>query len=97
MAQARKAPDWERIPSGIRNFGPAGVIGSLLERGGQAVYGGANKQLTARPAEALMNPRNAADLMAPSTMATPKMQALAAALKALETTGYRAAPVMAAQ
>lgn len=85
------------IPSAIRNFGPAGVVGSLLERGGQAVYGGANKQMTAQLAEALMNPRSAADLMAPSTMATPKMQALAAALRALETTGYRAAPVMSAQ
>ncbi|MFW7342864.1 glycoside hydrolase family 104 protein [Pollutimonas sp. H1-120] len=85
------------IPSAIRNFGPAGVVGSLLERGGQAVYGGANKQMTAQLAEALMNPRSAADLMAPSTMATPKMQALAAALRALETTGYRAAPVMGAQ
>lgn len=85
------------IPSGIRNFWPAGVVGSLLERGGQAVYGGANKQMTAQLAEALMNPRSAADLMAPATMATPKMQALAAALRALETTGYSAAPVMGAQ
>lgn len=85
------------IPSGIRNFGPAGVVGSLLERGGQAVYGGANKQMATQLAEALMNPRSAADLMAPSTMVTPKMQALVTALRALETAGYRGAPVIAAQ
>ena len=85
------------IPSGIRNFGPAGVVGSLLERGGQAVYGGANKQMTAQLAEALLNPKSAADLMAPSNMMTPKMKALATALRALETTGYRGTPVVAAQ
>lgn len=85
------------IPSGIRSFGPAGVVGSLLERGGQAVYGGANKQMASQLAEALLNPKSAAELMSPSKMITPKMKALATALQALETAGYRGAPVIAAQ
>ena len=54
-------------------------------------------RVTAQLAEALLNPRSAADLMDPSTMVTPQMKALASALRAMETTGYRAAPVMAAQ
>lgn len=85
------------IPSGVRNFGPAGVLGNLLERGGQALYGGANRQMTAQLADALLNPRAAAELMDPSMMVTPKMKALVTALRALETAGYRGAPVIAAQ
>ena len=48
------------------------------------------------PAEALLNPQSTADLM-PSTMITPEMKALVEALKAIETAGYRAAPVIAVQ
>jgi hypothetical protein len=51
------------IPSSIRNFGPAGVVGNVAQRFGQIAYKDANQRLTEELAETMLNPQRAAQLM----------------------------------
>jgi len=67
--------DQSGIPTMLRNFGPAGVVGNVAQRAGQVVYKDANERLAAELAEALMDPKQAAKLME-GQMVTPQMKAL---------------------
>lgn len=51
------------IPNALRNFAPAGVVGNVLERGANVLYGGANQKLRTELAETMLNPQKAAQLM----------------------------------
>jgi hypothetical protein len=68
------------IPSMLRNFGPAGVVGNVLGRAGDLAYKKANTEMSQKLAMALLDPQEAASLMG-SGMVTPQMQALADALR----------------
>jgi hypothetical protein len=68
------------IPSMLRNFGPAGVVGNVLGRAGDLAYKKANTEMSQKLAMALLDPQEAASLME-SGMVTPQMQALADALR----------------
>lgn len=56
------------VPTFLQEFAPAQVAGNLLARGADAVYGRANRELSARLAETMLDPAQAARLM---EMATP--------------------------
>lgn len=51
------------LPNALRNFAPAGVVGGVLERAGDAIYGGANQKLKTKLGETMLNPAEAARLM----------------------------------
>lgn len=51
------------IPNFIRSMGPSGVVGNLLQRGGQIAYKDANDAMAERMANALLDPRVTAELM----------------------------------
>lgn len=51
------------IPSMLQNLPAGQIVGNVVGRAGEALYGGANKQLTSKLAEALMNPAETARLM----------------------------------
>jgi hypothetical protein len=68
------------VPSAIRSFAPAGVVGNLAQRAGQIAYKDANEKLAAQLAETMMNPQSAAQLME-SVAITPQMQALSDSLR----------------
>lgn len=55
--------DQSGIPNFIRNMGPSGVVGNLLQRGGQIAYKDANDAMAERMANALLDPRVTAELM----------------------------------
>jgi hypothetical protein len=63
------------VPSAVRSFAPAGIVGNVAQRAGQLVYKDANEKMAAQLAQALLNPKDAAALME-SGMVTPKMIAL---------------------
>lgn len=81
------------VPSLVRNFPVAGVVGNLLERGGQMVYADANKKLSEQLARALLNPQDAAGLVQ-SSMVSPQMQAIVEALRRAGTVGAASAPAL---
>lgn len=51
------------IPSMLQNIPAGQVLGNVVGRAGDVLYGGANRQLTSQLAEALMNPAETARLM----------------------------------
>lgn len=51
------------IPNALRNFAPAGVVGNVMRRAGDFIYGDANRQLEQKLAEALMSPAEGLRLM----------------------------------
>ena len=55
--------DQSGIPNFIRSMGPSGVVGNLLQRGGQIAYKDANDAMAERMANALLDPRVTAELM----------------------------------
>lgn len=59
------------VPTFLQELQPAQVVGNLVGRGADAVYGRANRELSARLAEAMLDPGTAARLM---EMATPAQQ-----------------------
>ena len=63
------------VPSFLKNFGPAGIVGNLAQRAGQVVYKDANEKLAEQLARALLNPDEAANLVT-GAMVTPQMRAL---------------------
>jgi hypothetical protein len=63
------------VPSAVRSFAPAGVIGNVAQRAGQIVYKDANEKMAQQLAQALLNPQDAAKLME-AGMVTPQMIAL---------------------
>jgi hypothetical protein len=56
------------VPTFLQEFAPAQVAGNLLARGGDALYGRANREMAERLAQAMLDPAEAARLM---QMATP--------------------------
>lgn len=62
------------VPTFLRNLGPAQVLGNLGARGADALYGRANKEMSAKLAEIMLNPKDAADVM--KLAATPGGQRL---------------------
>jgi hypothetical protein len=67
------------VPSFLREFAPAQVAGNLLGRGADAVYGRANREISNRLAEVMLDPGQAALLMERATPA--QRNALAEALR----------------
>lgn len=61
--------DQAGVPTLIRNFAPAQVLGGLAGRTADAAYGRANRELGNRLAEVMLDPARAADLL---TQATPQ-------------------------
>lgn len=55
--------DQSGLPSFFRNFGPAGVVGNVMQRGAQIAYKDANAQMAERLANALLDPKVTAELM----------------------------------
>jgi hypothetical protein len=55
--------DESGVPSVIRNFGPAQVVGGLTGRAADAAYARANRELANRLAEVMLDPAQAATLM----------------------------------
>lgn len=51
------------VPSMLQNLPAGQVVGNLVGRAGDVIYGDVNKRLTSQLAEALMNPSEAARLM----------------------------------
>jgi hypothetical protein len=51
------------VPSVLRNFGPAQVVGGLTGRAADAAYARANRELANRLAEVMLDPAEAATLM----------------------------------
>jgi hypothetical protein len=68
------------VPSAVRSFAPAGIVGNVAQRAGQIVYKDANEKMAAQLAQALLNPQDAAKLME-AGMVTPQMIALMNGLK----------------
>lgn len=61
--------DQSGVPTLLRNLAPAQVIGNLASRGADAAYGRANRELSNRLAEVMLDPAQASRLM---TQATPQ-------------------------
>jgi hypothetical protein len=57
------------VPSFLRELAPAQVAGNLLARGADAAYGRANRELSVRLAEIMLDPARAAEVMATATPA----------------------------
>lgn len=66
--------DQAGVPTFVRNFGPAGVTGNLMQRAGQLVYKDANQKMATELAEALLDPKQAAALIKKG-MVTPQQVA----------------------
>ena len=81
------------VPSAVRNFGPAGIVGNVMQRAGQVVYKDANDKLAERLARALLNPEEAAGLVE-AGMVNPQMAALANALRRTGTVAGASAPAL---
>lgn len=62
------------IPSFLRNLAPMQVAGNFASRGADALYGRANREMSSRLAELMLNPKDAADVM--KLAATPGGQRL---------------------
>jgi hypothetical protein len=63
--------DQAGVPTFLRELKPAQIAGNLLSRGGDAVYARANRELSNRLAEVMLDPAQAAELM---RRATPAQQ-----------------------
>lgn len=74
--------DQSGVPTFLRNFSPLQVAGNLVSRGADAAYGRANRELSNRLAEVMLDPGEAATLM---TQATPRE--LNQLLRLLQRTG----------
>lgn len=81
------------IPTALRNSTLGGVVGNVMSRAGDVVYGKANKQLSQELAEALLDHKKAAEIMQKASQ-SPKNRELA---RLLTTSLSRAAPVVAVQ
>ncbi len=68
------------VPSAVRGFAPAGVIGNVAKGAGQLLYKDANDRMASELAQALMNPQLSAQLMK-SAMVNPRSAQLVNALK----------------
>lgn len=68
------------VPSAVRNFGPAGIVGNVAQRFGQVAYKDANDRIAAELAELMMNPQVAAQVME-SGAANPRLMALVNGLR----------------
>ncbi len=79
------------VPSAVRSFAPAGIVGNVAQRAGQIVYKDANEKMASQLAQALLNPQEAAKLME-AGMVTPQMIALMNGLKRGGTALGAAAP-----
>lgn len=55
--------DQAGVPSFLRNFAPAQIVGNLGSRGADLAYGRANRELSNRLAEVMLDPEQAATLM----------------------------------
>lgn len=64
------------IPNFLRNFGPAQIVGNIASRGADAAYGRANRELSQRLAQTLMNPEETARIL--STIDPSQRRALIA-------------------
>jgi hypothetical protein len=82
------------IPTFIRQSTGGQVVGNLLGRAGDAVYGRANKQMAEQMAQTMLSPQEAARLLA--LRETPNLLLVNAANKGLLGTS-KAAPVLLAQ
>ena len=78
------------IPSFIRNMAGPQIAGNILSRGGDAIYGRANREMAARLADSVSNPKRIADLLQASTE-TPNIP-LSALLGRLGAAGALALP-----
>ena len=81
------------VPNFLRNMPAGQVVGGLLGRGADAIYGKANKEIAGLLAETMLSPQEAARLMMIRDGANPAL--IEAARKGLLGTS-KAAPVMAA-
>ena len=63
------------VPSAIRNFGPAGIVGNVAQRAGQIAYKDANERISAELADLMLDPQRAAQVME-SGVSSPRVQAL---------------------
>lgn len=72
--------DQSGIPQMIRNFGPAGVVGSVAQRAGQIAYKDANEKMAQELAVLMMDPAKAAQVMQ-SGVISPQTQALIQSLR----------------
>jgi precorrin-6B methylase 1 len=55
--------DQSGLPTFVRNFGPSGVAGNILQRGGQIAYADANKKMSEKLAQSLLDAQLTAELM----------------------------------
>lgn len=67
--------DQAGVPSFVRGFGPAGVVGNVAQRFGQVAYKDANERIAAELADLMLNPQMAAQVME-SGAVNPQTQAL---------------------
>jgi len=86
--------DQAGIPTMMRNFGPAGIVGNVAQRAGQVAYKDANERMAQELARALMDPAQTAALMQ-SGMVTPGMAALVNGLRRSGTALGATAPALA--
>jgi hypothetical protein len=82
------------VPTFIKQSAGGQVVGNLLGRAGDAVYGKANKQMAEQMAQTMLSPQEAARLL--SLRETPNLLLINAAKKGLLGTS-KAAPVLLAQ
>lgn len=68
------------VPTAIRNFGPAGIVGNVAQRAGQIAYKDANEKLAAQLSELMLDPQGAAALMTQSVV-SPGAKQLADVLR----------------
>lgn len=61
--------DQSGVPTFLRNLSGGQAVGNLVSRGADAAYGRANRELSNKLAEIMMNPARAADLMDAATPA----------------------------
>lgn len=88
--------DRSGVPTWLRNFAPASVIGNLGARIGDAVYKPSNEQIRQLLAQALLSPQQSGNLVM-GTMTTPAMQAIGRALQIPTQALYQAAPILGAR
>jgi len=85
--------DKSGVPTLLRGMSAGQLVGNVVARGADALYGRANKEIAQRLAETLLNPQSAAEAM---LMSQPKNPAVAAALqRALQTLPMATIPITA--
>jgi len=68
------------VPTFLRGMGAGQMVGNLASRGADAVYGRANKEMSQKLAEAMLNPQDVAKLMQMKQLPFNDYQKLAAIL-----------------